>query len=353
MKKNRGLYIHIPFCTHLCSYCDFSKLLYDKDLVKRYLDELNLELQERKIKDITSIYIGGGTPTSLDEEELEYLLKMIDEFFIEGISYTIEANVENLTPNKIKILKKHGINRISVGVQTFDDNLLKLINRFHSYNDTKRVINEIVDNGINDINIDLIYGLPLEDMNLLKKDLDIAMTLPLTHISTYSLMINKNTKMYIDGWKEKDEDEIRKMYDYIVSYLKEHGFNRYEVSNFSKDGYESKHNLIYWHNEEYYGVGLGASGYIDGIRYTNTKSINKYLNHMRNYESEILKEDDICFYDVMLGLRLKEGILENKIINKEKMNELIRRNLLVRCENRIRVNDEYLFILDYILKELL
>lgn len=351
--KNRGLYIHIPFCTHICSYCDFTKMFYSKEMTRKYLDELKLELHERDIKDISSIYIGGGTPTSLSDDELDYLLSLVDEYYFEGISYTIEANVENLSSNKIKILKKHGINRVSLGVQTFDDELLEKINRFHSYDDTKRVINELVENDIKNINIDLIYGLPLESMDQLKNDLDIAMTLPITHISTYSLMVNKNTKMYLDGYREKSEDEIREMYDFIVEYLYKFGFDRYEVSNFAKKGYESKHNLIYWHNEEYYGIGLGASGYLNGVRYTNTKSINKYLNHIRTYESETLTKDDISFYDVMLGLRLSEGICESKILNKEKMNELIDRKLLVRDGENIKVNDKDLFILDYVLKELL
>lgn len=328
-------------------------MFYSQNMVKQYLQELQNELNEYDIHNISSIYIGGGTPTSLEENELEFLLSIVDKYYHKGISYTIEANVENLTLNKIKLLRKHHVSRVSLGIQTFNDNLIKTINRFHNKQDAIEVINSLRENGIKDINIDLIYGLPNETLDDLKKDLEIAISLPITHISTYALSINKNTKMYIDGYSEKSDEEIRTFYDYIVVYLKENGFYRYEVSNFSKTDYESKHNMIYWRNEEYYGIGLGASGYIDGIRYTNTKSINKYLNHQRIYEKETLTKEDVAFYDVMLGLRLKEGIDERKIKNKEKLKELIERGLLIQNDDRISVNEKDLFILDYVLRELL
>lgn len=350
--KNKGLYIHIPFCTHLCSYCDFTKLFYRDEFATKYLDELEKELKSYDIKDVTSIYIGGGTPSSLSIENFEKLLMIVSPYVSKDNSYALEANIENLTEDKIALLKKYGVNRISLGVQTFKDELLKIINRHHTKEEVIKVISTLIDYGFKDINIDLIYGLPNQTFEDLKSDLDMACSLPITHISTYSLMVNPNTKMYLDGYKEQDDETVRKMYDYIVSYLKEHGFNRYEVSNFSRPGYESKHNLVYWRNEEYYGIGLGASGYLNNKRYTNTKSLNKYLNGERIYEKEILSPKDQEFYRVMLGLRLREGISLSEHYS-EKVKNLMSRGLLEKVGSKYKVTDENLFILDYILRELL
>lgn len=351
--KNKGLYIHIPFCSNICSYCDFAKVFYNEELVDRYFLSLEKEMESYDIKDISSIYIGGGTPSSLSVPYLERLLKIVDKYNINKISYTFEANIENLYEEKIKLLKKYNVNRISLGVQTFNDDLLKLLNRKHNKNDVIKVINNLIKYNLTNINLDLIYGLPNQTLNMVKEDLDIITSLPITHISTYSLMVNPNTIFGINNIKEQDEDKVREMYDLIYSYLLNKGFDRYEVSNFSKPGYESKHNLIYWKNEEYYGVGLGASGYIDNVRYDNTKSLTKYLNGTTRLNEEKLSQKDIDFYHIMLGLRLKEGIKVTNKVHKERLDNLIGRGLIEKINDNYKVTDDNLFILDYILEKIL
>lgn len=350
---NKGLYIHIPFCQSICSYCDFTKFFYDTNKVNKYLDALVNELASFSIENITSIYVGGGTPTSLNEIELEKLLNIIKPYYKEGMSYTFEANVENLSINKIILLKKYGVNRVSMGVQTFNDNLLKIISRHHNEMMVKEVISSLHNEGIDDINIDLIYGLPTQTIEDLKLDLEKYVKMNVTHISTYALSINDHTLLKVKDYKEQDDEVVRNMYDLIVSYLKEHGFNRYEVSNFSKTNYESKHNLIYWHNEEYYGIGCGASGYINNIRYENTKSLDKYINGITKVNEEIVTQLDKDFYQIMLGLRLTEGIKDYSLIYEEKINDLIQNGLLEIKNERIKVKDDNLFILDYILEKIL
>lgn len=351
--NNKGLYIHIPFCEHICAYCDFTKFFYDTKKVNEYLIALENELNNSSISNISSIYVGGGTPTSLNELELEKLLKIISIYYKEGISYTFEANVENLTLEKIILLKKYGVNRISIGVQTFSPRLLKIISRHHNEEKVKNVISLLHQVGIDDINVDLIYALPSQTFEELKEDLSKFVSLDVTHISTYALSVNDHTFFKNKNIVEQDADVTRNMYDYIVSYLKQNGFNRYEVSNFSKDGYSSKHNIIYWRNQEYYGIGCGASGYINNIRYENTKSLNKYIKGLYRYKEEILTKDDISFYEIMLGLRLIEGISHYDIKYHDKIEKCLNSGLLEKIDNRIKVKDEYLFILDYILEKIL
>ena len=359
----RGLYIHIPFCQTICSYCDFCKVYYNTSLVNDYLNELFCELNERNINNISSIYIGGGTPSSLNEEQLERLLKKVSNYYQDGMSFAIEANVENLNESKIKLLKKYHINRVSLGVQSFNLELLKIMNRNHDYYKVKEVIDLLKKYEIDDINCDLIYGLPNQDEKILLDDINTMLSLDIKHISTYALMINKNTMMH--NWKinEASDEMNRKLYDLIVINLEKNGFKRYEVSNFAKEGYESKHNLLYWKNIEYYGIGVGASGYLNSIRYDNTKSINKYLDHQREVEQEILTKGDKEFYHLMLGLRLVKGI------NIKEFNQTYNCDLLKKYQDKliplledklIEINDGYLkitnqnlYIMDYVLKKLL
>ena len=216
-----------------------------------------------------------------------------------------------------------------------------------------RVINNLIKYNIEDINLDLIYALPNQTIEMVKEDLDIITSLPIKHISTYSLMVNPNTIFGVKKIKEQDEDKVREMYDLIYSYLKDKGFNRYEVSNFSKVGYESKHNLIYWRNEEYYGIGLGASGYLDDVRYDNTKSLTKYLDGVTRFNEEQLDEKDKEFYFIMLGLRLKEGIEVTNQKYIERLDSLIDKGLIEKINNRYKVTDNNLFILDYVLERVL
>lgn len=359
----RGLYIHIPFCDHICSYCDFTKFFYDEYKASLYIDQLIKEMEEKKVENVSSIYIGGGTPSSLNIAQLEKLLDYLSRFIKDGTPFTIEANAESLTLEKIILLKKYHVNRVSIGVQSFNHNLIKLMNRHHDYIMVKKVIDDLVRNGICNINCDLIYGLPGEDFEILEDDLNKILSLPITHISTYGLMINKNTILGNQKIKESSQEIYRQQYDYIFDKLKRHGFNRYEVSNFCKDGFESKHNLIYWNNLEYYGIGSGASGYLNRIRYDNTKSLDNYLKGKRTISKEEVGIQEEEFYYLMLKLRLENGfslsefkkIFKYDFIEKYKnqFNSLVNKHLIELNGDNLKITDENLYIMDYILDKLL
>jgi len=362
MSEIRSLYVHIPFCNEICSYCDFVKVYKDENIVYKYLECLKRELDKLNIGCLKTIYIGGGTPSCLDEGQLDFLLNMLSNIKLDNdYEYTIEANPESLSENKIKILKKYGVNRVSLGVQTFDEKLLKLLNRKHSLDDVKSVCNNLDKYGINNYSFDFIYALPFQTIDMINKDLDIAFSLSPKHLSFYSLIIEEHTKFYIDGYRESEDSKQREMYDFIYNKLKGKGYKRYEISNFSLDGYNSKHNKVYWYDEMYYAIGVSASGYIDNVRYTNTKSLTKYLEGINQREEEIITEEDNIIEYIMLNLRLDEGIDLIKFNEKfhfdflgkykEKIKKLTSLNLLTYNNNRIFASYDGSLILHQIIEE--
>lgn len=344
-----SFYIHIPFCSSICSYCDFAKVYYNKKFTMDYLKELEKEIKNNYNNDVLkTIYIGGGTPSSLDLEELEYLFNVLDSLIKDSnYEYTIECNIENLTEDKIKLFKKYGINRVSIGVQTFNEKYLKFLNRHHSRDDVINIINLLKKYDINNINVDLIYALPGQTIEELDNDLEEFIKLDIPHISTYSLIIEPNTILYNNKITNIDEELDYKMYEYIINKL--NNYNHYEVSNFSKPGYESKHNLTYWNNNEYYGFGVGASGYINGIRYDNTRSINNYLKGTRMVNKEYIDFNTRLENEFILGFRKISGINKKEFYNKyhfdikniEIINELIKKGLLTETDDNIYITNIY------------
>ena len=344
-----SIYIHIPFCSSICSYCDFAKIYYNKLFTLGYLKELEKEIKNNYNNDVLkTIYIGGGTPSSLDLEELEYLFNILDSLIKDtNYEYTIECNVENLTEEKIKLFKKYGINRVSIGVQTFNEKYLKFLNRHHSRDDVINIINILKKYNINNINVDLIYALPGQTLEELDDDLKEIIKLDIPHISTYSLIIEPNTILYNNEIKNIDEELDFKMYEKIINKL--NNYNHYEVSNFAKPGYESKHNLTYWNNNEYYGFGVGASGYINGIRYDNTRSINNYLKGTRMVQKEYIDFNTKLENEFILGFRKISGINKKEFYNKyhfeikniEIINELIKKGLLTETDDNIYIKNIY------------
>ncbi len=314
MNNPRSLYIHIPFCNKICDYCDFTKLQYFRKFAVSYLETLKKELASYNIKDLLTIYVGGGTPTALEDDLFEELLKIISPYNRGVKEYTFEANPESLTESKIKLLKEYGVNRISLGVQSTDNKVLKAINREHDYEDVKRAIASLKQYDIDNINVDLILGLPHSSKSLLLKDLKNLTELGIKHISCYGLTIHPHTVLYNQGYKELEDDKMRELYDLVHNYLKDKGFVHYEVSNWAKEGYESLHNMTYWKNEEYYGCGLGAAGYIGDIRYKNTVNLDNYLKGEYIAEKEALTTKDKYDYEIMLVLRcIHAGLNFSKI----------------------------------------
>lgn len=307
----KSCYIHIPFCEKICSYCDFCKMFYNKDLVNKYLDELKEEINDSYNDNLLdTIYIGGGTPSSLSLDELTKLFDILKVLKLnKDYEYTIECNFDNITYEKLDLFKKVGINRISFGLESINDNNLKILDRSISKDKVIDIINYCNKIGLNNINIDLMYGLRNETLDVLKKDLEFVKSLDITHISTYSLILEEHTKLFIEGYKYIDEDLDRDMYDLICNELKE--YDHYEISNFAKNSkYISRHNMTYWKNNEYFGFGLSSSGYEGNVRYTKTRSINKYLNHdyMMDDSIEFLSTKDKVYYEVIMNLRIKDGI---------------------------------------------
>ena len=353
-KEINSLYIHIPFCDKICDYCDFTKLQYFRNFAIDYLDALKEELKSYHIKSLKTIYVGGGTPTALEDDLFLKLLEIIDTYRAGVIEYTFEANPESLSRNKIKMLKEHGANRVSIGVQTTNDEILKLVNREHSFKQVQEAVKNLKENGINNINVDLILGLPHSSKAILEQDLKNILSLGIKHISCYGLTVNPHTALYNRGFKEPTNDILRDFYDIVEQTLEKEDFVHYEVSNWAKPGFESKHNFTYWRNEQYYGVGLGASGYIGNIRYKNTINLSQYLKRAFVFEKETVSAKDKVTYQIMLNLRTNEGLDIKFVKGKEQIvDELIKEGLLFKAKNRLIPTYKGMMILDQIILKLL
>lgn len=364
MKKilKPGLYVHIPFCNYICPYCSFTKVFYDQDFADRYLTYLEKELTKYSDFLFQSIYIGGGTPTSLSHTQLERLFLILRKYQSENFFITIESNPE-LTEDKIEILKKYNVKRISIGVQTFNEIFQKQINRFTTPEEIGNLINCLHNHGISDINLDLIYGFDNEKVIDVINDLKIYTSFDIKHISTYCLQVEEMSVFYNKKYPAPDQDEARKQYDAICDYLKIKDFYRYEVSNFAKKGFESKHNLIYWNDDEYGGVGLGASSYINRIRRTSTKSLSLYLKGQYDDYEESVDDDSDKFYFIMLGLRLEKGFSLEEYKRRfktdfldeyhDKVSPLLEDGNLIIKNGYIALREDDLYIADYFLRKIL
>lgn len=361
--KVNAVYVHIPFCKNICSYCDFCKIYYDKKWINKYLINLDKEVKNKYKKElIKSIYIGGGTPSQLDKYELEQLFNILKIFNkSKECEFTFECNVEDIDEELLIILKNNNVNRLSIGVQTFNEKQIKFLNRKHT---KKQVFNNIKlakSYGFNNISVDLIYAISNENLKVLKKDIKLLLKLNVQHISAYSMQIEKGTKLYFEKTKEIDEEQDYLMYKYINKKLSKNKYYNYEISNYSKKNYESKHNINYWENKKYYGFGLGASGYIDNIRYQNTKSINNYISGNYILEKEIISDKLRQENEIMLGLRLSKGInIKNfnekykiDIIKKYNLEFLFKEKVLIKKEGFIFISQDKRYILNEILLNIL
>ena len=363
MSKSKSLYIHIPFCAHICKYCDFTKLFYNEKFAKQYIEALLKEIGSYKIDKVDTIYIGGGTPTSLSDEDFEKLLKKASPFLSNGGEFTVEANVENLSKAKLGLMEKYGVTRLSIGVQSTANKRLKEIGRSHTYEEAVNVVNEAKKHHFDSINVDLMFGFDGQSLQDLKNDLDNILKLDTDHISIYSLIVSPGTVFHNMNYKEQSQEESRKFYDLILKTLRANSYERYEISNFARNKNYSRHNLTYWHDEEYYGVGLGASGYLNGVRYENTKNLDKYLaGEYVASEEQVSKEKDMTYF-LLTNLRLENGFLRKDYLDrfgidfveqyKEKLTRFIESKDLIVDESRVRLSDNGLMIMDYFLVQIL
>ena len=362
-RKINSLYIHIPFCNKICSYCSFSKMLYFPKIVRKYICNLIADLKKVKqnFNKFKTIYIGGGTPSSLSISLLENLLKYASTLLLKNGEFTFEANLDSLTEEKLKILKKYGVNRLSIGIETSSNKYLSLMNRVYDFDINKKM--ELVKKYFTNFNLDLIYGLPNETLLEVKKDLEFILNFKPKHISIYALEVNPNSKFYIDGIKEEKDEILRKQYDFVVNFLKKNGYNRYEVSNFALKGYKSRHNINYWKDNEYVAIGTSSSGFIDNIRYVNSSSISDYIKGKRNKETEIITKTSDKTYYILTNLRLEEGFKLSDykrkfnedfyLKKKEVIDDFIKHNVLIMDKDRIRVATDYIYVLDSIVVKLI
>lgn len=369
-----GLYIHIPFCDNICNYCDFYKKIGNRKDKENYIIDLLKELNYYKeyFNQIDTIYIGGGTPGSLDLDLLERLLKyIVNNLNMNNIlEYTIEANINDINIELINLIKQYKVNRISIGIQSFNNSLLKLMNRNHSNEHITKKINLLKDNNFNNINVDLIYGLPTQSMDMLNNDLDEFIKLDINHISIYSLILEEKTVFH--KWLKEnkitllDDDLVSDMYEVILDKLANNGFMHYEISNFAKDGYTSLHNLKYWSNIPYIGVGLGASGYLDNIRYDNPTIFKKYHEYTNAFDKSYLDKvyidkDELLKEYLILGLRKMKGInvldinkeFNINLIEKYNINKYIKLGLMEYKNDYLKFSVKGILLSNSIFTELL
>lgn len=306
MTNRIGAYIHIPFCSHICHYCDFTKSLKNR-YVNDYILSLCNQINEC-IYDFDSIYIGGGTPSCLSIEEIEPLFNILDKY-TNVKEFTIEVNPENVCQEKIQFYKKHRVNRISIGVQTTNNDLLKYIGRKHNYDDVIDSVNIIRNNGINNISLDIMYGFSGQKLLDIQKDIKNVLQLKPNHLSLYSLTIEPNTVFGKRKEKKVSTQLETNAFIWISNYLISKGYYHYEIANFSIQGYESYHNLKYWNYQDFIGFGIGASSKLGNIRTTNTHNLKDYLQDNKLLsESIVLESKDLLFEKIMMGLRLEKGI---------------------------------------------
>ncbi|MDM5293843.1 radical SAM family heme chaperone HemW [Peribacillus simplex] len=341
----KSAYLHIPFCEHICHYCDFNKVFLQGQPVDDYLQmmkrEMVMQLSKYPTAGLDTVFVGGGTPTSLDEKQLAFLCEAINEtlpFDPKKAEYTFEANPGDLSREKLEILYHSGVNRLSFGVQSFNDELLKRIGRTHRALEVYETIHLAQEVGFTNISIDLIYGLPGQTMEDFNDTLDKAIALQLPHYSSYSLIVEPKTVFYNQMRRGKlnlpPQELEASMYERLMEEMEKHGLHQYEISNFAREGFESRHNLTYWDNAEYYGIGAGAHGYTGGTRVANHGPVKKYIAPLMANQLPVLEEHPVPLHERMeeemfLGLRKTEGVSLEIFKNKffVEMTEIFRKPL--------------------------
>ena len=374
-QKELGIYIHIPFCKKKCYYCDFISFENKCDEIPQYIESLKEEIRNFDFSNyhITSIYIGGGTPSYIDSKYIKYILdELRTRVKSDDIEITIEVNPGTVTEEKLQEYKEAGINRISIGLQSANNNLLRKIGRIHTYEEFLQAYQLVNKTGFDNINVDLMLALPGQTIQDLKESLDKIINLNPNHISIYSLIVEEGTKIskLLEEGKISlsEEEQERRMYWYVKDILELKGYNHYEVSNFSKKGKESRHNMNCWNQEEYIGFGVAAHSYINNVRFSNTDNIQEYIKNIKenNTENNITIEEEQTLEDkkkefMMLGFRKIEGVdisrFKEKFVDnplflyREKLNKLAEEGLIEVDLNNIRLTNKGLDLANLVFEE--
>ena len=372
--KKISLYIHIPFCRQKCKYCDFSSYSGKEDVMSEYVDALNIEINNTsKEYSFNTIFIGGGTPSYLPYEELEKLLKNVSSLNLEeDVEFTLECNPGTLTRDKLELMKKYKVNRLSLGLQSSNESLLKSLGRIHSFTEFKENYDLVRQVGFKNVNVDLMFGLPGQTLKDFKETLSSVVELSPEHISAYSLIVEEGTpfyKLYEKGkLKLPSEEEERAMYEYAVEYLDSKGYKQYEISNFSKDNKECKHNLVYWELGEYLGCGVAAASLLNETRTKNYDKIEDYILSVEKKSNGIeetnhLAKDELMEEFMFLGLRKTSGVSEKDFferfnvsmesIYKDVINNHIKKGLLNKDNGKIYLNKEGIQLSNYVMSDFL
>ena len=365
MNPPRAVYIHIPFCTNKCFYCDFNSYVVQGQPVMDYLRALEREMEmtvSRHPADrIDSIFVGGGTPTVLTPEQMAYFLRSVKDYFgarSSGCEFTMEANPGTTDSEKLAVMREGGVNRISFGVQSFDNRLLKTIGRIHDTDDVYRSIENARRAGFDNLSIDLMLGLPNQTAADFEATLAEALRLGLEHYSAYSLKIEENTLFYTLYQKNElplpEEEEELNMYLAAIRKMKDAGYEQYEISNFAKPGRSSRHNQAYWRNQAYYGLGAGAHGYISGMRHVNIKGVQAYIEACKSglpiKETHRVSRREAMEDFMMVGLRMLSGVTDEAFraqfgvrisdVFEPQLKKLVENGLLIAEEGRYRLSEQ-------------
>ena len=359
-----GLYVHIPFCIRKCRYCDFVSYSGCESLFDDYIDALLNEAKKYTHITFDTVFIGGGTPTILSKEQLYKLLSGIKNILNikKNAEFSIEANPKTLTAEKLAVLSENGVNRISIGVQSFLDNELSFLGRVHSSDDAVKTI-ELTKHFFDNINIDIMLNLPNQTSDIVLTTLKKAVSLSPTHISCYSLILEEGTELFSEYEKGAflvpDEDLDRNIFSDVCNFLKENGYNRYEISNFSKPGFECKHNLKYWDCDEYIGLGVAAHSFYEDYRFYNTSDLTSYLDGDTDDEKIFLSDSDKMSEFMIMGLRKTDGIsvtdfkkrFNKNIFSEFNIDKFLSCGLLIHDSDRLFLSDHGLDVSNSILCE--
>ncbi len=347
-----GLYIHIPFCAKKCDYCDFYSLNYSKDIVEKYVEVVCNRLKSSD-KVFDTVYLGGGTPSLIGANNLAKILNCVK--YKQNAEISLEVNPKSYKKDFFDEIYKAGFNRVSIGMQSANDSELKILTRNHSFNDVKQTVELARKAGFDNISLDIMLGISLQNINSLKFTLEKALELNPEHLSCYMLKIEEKTPYFTrcDELKLPDDDEVSDMYLYMCKFLKDNGFEHYEISNFAKNNKKSRHNLIYWHCEEYLGLGPAAHSFVNGKRFYFPNDIDYFMN----YNNDMIFDENGGNLEekTMLGLRLNEGIeisnFDKKVLNK--LNKYCNIGLANIINNRFVLNEKGFLVQNTILIDLL
>lgn len=372
--KSLGVYIHIPFCVRKCNYCDFLSAPATKEQIAVYVSALKREIESEAVQyrdyEVTTVFLGGGTPSLLEAQQVTEVLDVLRKEYVvvEDAEITIEMNPGTATKEKLQALQKVGINRLSIGLQSANDNELRMLGRIHSYDMFLETYHSARMCGFDNINIDLMSGLPGQKIEDWEHTLQTIIDLKPEHISAYSLIIEEGTEIYqnIERYPAlPSEEEDRMMYHKTKELLRKYGYERYEISNYAKSGYESKHNCVYWKRGAYVGFGLGASSMVDDLRWKNTEELAKYIDNIKDIkqEQEKLTRQDCMEEFMFLGLRMMEGVskqefFENFGISMQEMyGDVLKKwenqNMLYQDDKSVRLTEEGIDICNMIFLDFL